>query len=76
MIDRRGQTAVLVCGSGPVMIDLLGSPDRRLRRGGMMTAATSHSPAEVARLFVASAPIFMTLLDLDPDVVDPPDEGL
>src|SRR4051794_38914643 len=35
-----------------------------------MTEATSHGPAEVARLFVASAPIFMTLLDLNGQILE------
>jgi PAS domain S-box-containing protein len=35
-----------------------------------MTEATSHGPAEVARLFVASAPIFMTLLDLNGHILE------
>ena len=35
-----------------------------------MNEATSHGPAEVARLFVASAPIFVTLLDLDGRIIE------
>ncbi|HKR88693.1 MAG TPA: ATP-binding protein [Phenylobacterium sp.] len=35
-----------------------------------MEEATSHGPVEVARLFVASAPIFMTLLDLDGRILE------